>query len=1198
MGHSIDDIGTDAFSWGAVLNSSEADNDGTVTVATTDIEDGQQLTITLNGATYTSIISNNSTTVTITAADLQALTDGQSYTLTADVSNASGYAATQVTSSSFAVDKTAPTFKASSTISVSSNNSNNSVYVKQGDIITFTALFSEAVSINTSTAADMRIPFQIGSNTYYADATTALSSLVNSSDTMTFTYTVPSSVNGAVSFAQSATLDFQNSATLKDTAGNDMTSTTLPSLSGNVTVDNIAPTMTITATEVSNGDTSNDATISLTFTSSGGISNFVQSDITLGNGTLSNFIAVYSTVYTATFTPLDEGACTIGVAAGAYTDAAGNNNVATQFNWTFDTTAPTLTLNSVSIASNNATSTLAKVGDVITLSMTASEPISTPVVIFQSGGAAITDISITYVNTSGNTWTAAYTANSSDTNGPVSYSIAFSDSAGNAGTDVTSGSGSVTFDKTAPTLSTVSIASNNTTPTLAEVGDVITLSMTASEPISTPVVTFQCGGDAITDTSITYVNTSGNTWTAAYTAAVEDTDGVVSYSIAFSDLASNAGTAVVATTDSTAITFDTAAPTISSIAVASNNATTTKAKAGDIITFKVAFSEAVTLSTASDVKVPFKIGETSTLAIAQSATTATIGGIENAINFTYTVQAGLTGSVALVAGPLTLANSATVLDAAGNALTGNMSVLIDAVAVDTTAPSAPTMATITTPTNDTTPTITGAGVNGDTITLYEGSNSLGTVVVSSSAWSITPSAMSAGTYTITATATDPVGNVSAASTSQTLVIDTTAPTVSSFVLADTTLTRGETSMVTLTFSEAVIGFSSADDITVQNGTLSIMNTVDNIIWTGTFTPTADITDTTNILTLGTAYTDSAGNTGVGNTTANYSVDTIAPTITLNTASFNFVVGVMQLITATSSEELYYNSNLLSSSNKPATNITVTTSSSGTAANVVIVSPTVFTFEFTPAVVSDTLTITVANTITDIAGNVIANTDFPITASTIARSSACFPSGTPINTDQGIVAIDKINIATHTIRGNKIKTITQTYLVGNKMVLFKKNSLHNNVPCMDTIMSRHHQVYYNKEMTEAYKFIKLNKAEHIEFPEDTVIYNVLLDNHEKMVINNMIVETQDPHSTTGYFYNNFILNENCSNKDIRYASELLTLFNTEKWTKAQLDLNTNNLVGKSVLHIMKEGFKSYLVQHKNKNKKRVHKIMDKLIPVHK
>ena len=50
-------------------------------------------------------------------------------------------------------------------------------------------------------------------------------------------------------------------------------------------------------------------------------------------------------------------------------------------------------------------------------------------------------------NTSGNTWTATYTAGSNDTDGAVAYSIEFSDSVGNAGAPVTSGTGSVTFDK-------------------------------------------------------------------------------------------------------------------------------------------------------------------------------------------------------------------------------------------------------------------------------------------------------------------------------------------------------------------------------------------------------------------------------------------------------------------------------------------------------------------------------------------------------------------------------------------------------------------------------------------------------------------------------------------------------------------------------------------------------------------------------
>jgi len=212
----------------------------------------------------------------------------------------------------------------------------------------------------------------------------------------------------------------------------------------NPTYDTTAPTMAITASEVSDGDTSNDGTLSLTFTSSEATTDFAADDITVSGGALSSFAATSSTVYTATFTPSGAGATTIDVASSKFTDAAGNNNTAaTQFNWTYDGTAPTLS--SVSIASNNSTNTQAVADDVVTLTFTASEAISTPVVTFQSGGAAIADTSITYTNTSGNTWTAAYTVNASDTSGAVTFSIAFSDTAGNAGTAVTATSNSTSI---------------------------------------------------------------------------------------------------------------------------------------------------------------------------------------------------------------------------------------------------------------------------------------------------------------------------------------------------------------------------------------------------------------------------------------------------------------------------------------------------------------------------------------------------------------------------------------------------------------------------------------------------------------------------------------------------------------------------------------------------------------------------------
>ena len=102
-----------------------------------------------------------------------------------------------------------------------------------------------------------------------------------------------------------------------------------------------------------------------------------------------------------------------------------------------------------------------------------------------------------YSNTTGNTWTAVYTANANDTAGPVTYSITFIDTAGNAGTPVTSGSGSVTTDTSIPTLSSVSISSNNANQSVATPTDVVTLSLTASETIQSPIVTASSGGAAV-----------------------------------------------------------------------------------------------------------------------------------------------------------------------------------------------------------------------------------------------------------------------------------------------------------------------------------------------------------------------------------------------------------------------------------------------------------------------------------------------------------------------------------------------------------------------------------------------------------------------------------------------------------------------------------------------------------------------------
>ena len=272
----------------------------------------------------------------------------------------------------------------------------------------------------------------------------------------------------------------------------------------------------------------------------------------------------------------------------------------------FDNTVPTL--DSIGIASNNGTSTSwATTGNEITLTFTANESIQTPSgtdVVFFSGGAPITNAgAITYNNTSGNTWTAKYTAHTNDTDGPVTFTIDFDDLAGNLGTQVTSvnNSSSVTYDETAPTLSGVSIASDNSPNNLANAGDIVTLTMTSNEPISQPTVTFQSGGAAINDGSVTYVNTSGNTWIASYTANTGDTEGNITFSVAFSNLAGISGVADTTVDDSSAVTFDKTAQALQVVSIASNNSPgpTTHAKVGHEVIISITANEVISRPTVS-----------------------------------------------------------------------------------------------------------------------------------------------------------------------------------------------------------------------------------------------------------------------------------------------------------------------------------------------------------------------------------------------------------------------------------------------------------------------------------------------------------------------------------------------------------------------------------------------------------------------
>ncbi len=107
------------------------------------------------------------------------------------------------------------------------------------------------------------------------------------------------------------------------------------------------------------------------------------------------------------------------------------------------------------------------------------------------------------------------------------------------------------------------------------------------------------------------------------------------------------------------------------------------------------------------------------------------------------------------------------------------------------------------------------------------------------------------------------------------------PPTATILVDDVALIAGETSLVTITFNEAVTGFTNADLALIENGTLSEVSSADGgITWTAQLTPDAPVEDPTNVISLyNSGVTDLAGNVGTGTSVSNnYAIDNLAPTV--------------------------------------------------------------------------------------------------------------------------------------------------------------------------------------------------------------------------------------------------------------------------------------------------------------------------------
>ena len=202
-------------------------------------------------------------------------------------------------------------------------------------------------------------------------------------------------------------------------------------------------------------------------------------------------------------------------------DLAGNSLTVNQTNLnsqnlTIDRTNPTIS--NLTIYSNNAHNTsLATLDDTLNITITTNEDLSS---------ANITILGATYtMSTSGMVANASVTVNSSHADGQVEFSITALDLAGNSLTvnQTNLNSLNLTIDKNVPSLTNLTLYSNNSNSSLARAGDLMNITLEVSEQIYN--ATLQILGTEIDMTE------SNNTAYANITVLQNSPNGPVAFNI-------------------------------------------------------------------------------------------------------------------------------------------------------------------------------------------------------------------------------------------------------------------------------------------------------------------------------------------------------------------------------------------------------------------------------------------------------------------------------------------------------------------------------------------------------------------------------------------------------------------------------------------------------------------------------------------
>ncbi|ELY9126219.1 Ig-like domain-containing protein [Escherichia coli] len=904
-----------------IINAAEAGADQTISGVVTRAAAGDTVTVTLGGNTYTTTVQGNlSWSISVPAADLQALGNGD-LTINASVTNANGntgsgtrditidanlpglrvdtvagddivnsiehgqalvitggssglnagvpltitingtaYSATVQADGSWSVGIPATNVSAwpagALTVDVAGQSSaGNPVSVSHPFTVDLTAV---AISINTVASDDVINAAEKGTDLTLSGSTSGIES--GQTVTVTFggkTYTASVAANGS----WSVNVPAADLATLPDGAANVQAS--VSSASGNsasathaYSVDASAPTLTINTIASDDILNATEAGSPLTISGTSTAETGQTVTVTLNGATYSGNVQADGS-WSVSVPPSALGALTASnyTVSATVNDKAGNPG-STSHNLAVDTTAPVLTINTV--AGDDIIND-AEHAQALVISGTSSGGEAGDVVSVVLNGKTYTST----LDASGN-WSVGVPAADVTALGSGAQTItaSVSDRAGNSD----DASRTVTVSLSAPVISINTIAGDDVI-NATEKGSDLTLSGTSDQPAGT-AITVTLNGQNYSATT----DASGN-WSVTVPASAVSALGEATYSVTASvtNAQGNSSTA------SHNVQVNTALPGVTINPVATD----------DIINAAEAGS-AQTIS-----------GQV-TGAAAGSTVTVELGGK----TYTATVQADLSWSVSVPAadwqalgnGELTV--NASVTNAVGNTGSGTRDITIDAslpgLRVDTVAGDD----VVNIIEHSQAQVITGSSSGfavGTALNVVINNQTYAATVLANGSWSVGVPATDvsnwpAGTLNITVSGANSAGTQTSITHPLTVDLTTVAVSINS-ITSDDVINAAEKGAA-LTLSGSTSGVEAGQTVTITFGGKTYTTTVAaNGSWSTTV-PAADMA----ALRDGDAsaqvrVTNVNGNSATA--THEYSVDSAAPTVTINTIASDNIINASE-----------------------------------------------------------------------------------------------------------------------------------------------------------------------------------------------------------------------------------------------------------------------------------------------------------------